>query len=111
MWGLGQLEPDKQRDERLAKQLPFTDTDHEIRAQAAKLAGTRKLKTNASRLVDLRHDKNARVRFHAAMALGQAGNADTVPHLIPNDISVLFYREFAFLLFKRSESSKFKKQC
>ena len=82
MWGLGQLEPDKQRDERLAKRLPFTDTDHEIRAQVAKLAGTRKLKTSAPQLVDLLHDKNARVRFHAAMALGQAGNADTVPHLI-----------------------------
>ena len=28
------------------------------------------------------HDKNARVQFHAAMALGKAGNEDAVPHLI-----------------------------
>ena len=28
------------------------------------------------------HDKNARVQFHAAMALGKMGNPDAAPHLI-----------------------------
>jgi len=82
MWGIGQLKPNKQRDKLLAKQLPLQDLDHEIRAQAAKLAGTRKLKTIIPQLVNMLHDKNARVQFHAAMALGKAGNEDAVPHLI-----------------------------
>ena len=43
LWGLGQLGDNSQRDKRLARRLPFTDSDFEIRAQAAKLAGTRKV--------------------------------------------------------------------
>ena len=82
LWGLGQLEDNSQRDKRLARRLPFTDSDFEIRAQAAKLAGTRKLKSCAAKLVDLLHDENARVQFHASMALGQAGDFSTVPSLI-----------------------------
>ena len=82
MWGMGQLKPNKQRDKLLAKQLPLEDLDHEIRAQAAKLAGTRKLKTSIPQLVNMLHDNNARVQFHAAMALGKTGNQDAVPHLI-----------------------------
>ena len=81
MWGLGQLDADQQRDKRLAKRLPFADNDAEIRAQAAKLAGTRALTLAAPRLVNLLHDKSARVQFHAAMALGQAGNSETTSHL------------------------------
>ena len=82
MWGLGQLDADQQRDKRLAKRLPFADNDAEIRAQAAKLAGTRALTSAAPRLVDLLHDKSARVQFHSAMALGQAGSPKTAPQLI-----------------------------
>ena len=82
MWGLGQIAPDKQRNEHLIKRLPFADNDPEIRAQVAKLAGARALKTAASRLVDMLHDENARVQFHAALALGQTGNNDTTSHLV-----------------------------
>ena len=82
LWGLGQLEDDSQRNKRLARRLPFTDSDFEIRAQAAKLAGIRKVKSCAAKLADLLHDENARVQFHAAMALGQAGDSSTVPGLI-----------------------------
>ena len=81
MWGLGQLRAGRQRDKRLAKRLPFADIDYEIRAQAAKLAGTRALTLATPRLVDLLHDKSARVQFHAAMALGQAGSSETTSHL------------------------------
>jgi len=82
MWGLGQLEPNRRRDRRLDKRLPFTDNDDEIRAQAAKLAGTRALTASAPRLVDMLHDKSARVQFHAAMALGQAGSTGTTSRLV-----------------------------
>jgi len=81
MWGLGQLRAGRQRDKRLAKRLPFADIDYEIRAQAAKLAGTRALTLATPRLVDLLCDKSARVQFHAAMALGQAGSSETTSHL------------------------------
>ena len=82
MWGIGQLKQNKQRDEVLTKKLPLVDLDNEIRAQAAKLAGTRELKTSMPQLINMLHDKNARVQFHAAMALGKMGNPDAAPHLI-----------------------------
>ena len=82
MWGIGQLKQNKQRDEVLTKKLPLVDLDNEIRAQAAKLAGTRELKTSIPQLINMLHDKNARVQFHAAMALGKMGNPDAAPHLI-----------------------------
>ena len=82
MWGIGQLKPNKQHDKLLAKQLPVADLDYEIRAQAAKLAGIRELKTSIPQLINMLHDENARVQFHAAMALGKAGNPDAVSHLI-----------------------------
>ena len=82
MWGIGQLKQNKQRDEVLTKKLPLVDFDNEIRAQAAKLAGARELKTSMPQLINMLHDKNARVQFHAAMALGKMGNPDAAPHLI-----------------------------
>ena len=101
MWGLGQLASDNQRDKRLVKRLPFADNDPEIRAQAAKLAGVRALKATAHRLVELLHDESARVQFHAAMALGQAGNKDTTSHLVAllerNDDSDAYIRHAAIM--------------
>lgn len=82
MWGIGQLKANKRRDKLLAKRLPMDDSDYEIRAQSAKLVGIRKLKISAPQLVEMLHDNNARVQFHAAMALTKAGNSDTVSHLI-----------------------------
>ena len=82
MWGLGQLTISDRKTTRLGRQLPFGDTSFEIRAQAAKLAGTLKIRSAAGSLVKLLKDNNARVQFHAAMALGRAGNRSTVPSLL-----------------------------
>ena len=81
-WGLGQLTINDRQAKRLAGQLPFDDASFEIRAQAAKLAGTLKLKPAAGSLVKLLNDNNARVQFHAAMSLGQAGSRSTAPALL-----------------------------
>ena len=82
MWGLGQLTISDRKTTRLGRQLPFGDASFEIRAQAAKLAGTLKIRSAAGSLVKLLKDNNARVQFHAAMALGRAGNRSTVPSLL-----------------------------
>ena len=82
LWGLGQLTISDRQAKRLSRQLPFGDANFEIRAQAAKLAGTLKIKPVAGSLVKLLKDNNARVQFHAAMALGQAGSQSTVPALL-----------------------------
>ncbi len=82
LWGLGQLTISDRQAKRLSRQLPFGDANFEIRAQAAKLAGTLKIKPVAWSLVKLLKDNNARVQFHAAMALGQAGSQSTVPALL-----------------------------
>jgi len=82
MWGLGQLTISNRQTKRLARQLPFGDASFEIRAQAAKLVGTLKISPAAESLVKLLKDNNARVKFHAAMALGQVGSQSTVPALL-----------------------------
>ena len=63
----------------MARHLPFGDASFEIRAQAAKLVGTLKISPAAESLVKLLKDNNARVKIHAAMALGQVGRQSTVP--------------------------------
>ena len=82
LWGLGQLTISDNQAKRLGKQLPFGDPNFEIRAQAAKLAGTLKIESAAGSLVKLLKDNNARVQFHTAMALGQAGSRSDVPALL-----------------------------
>ena len=82
MWGLGQLTISDKKTTRLGRQLPFGDASFEIRAQAAKLAGTLNIRSAAGSLVKLLKDNNARVQFHAAMALGRSGNRSTVPSLL-----------------------------
>lgn len=77
LWGLGQmklaLEP---------KELPFNDTDVEIRAQAAKTAGDLRLRGAVSELIRLLSDSSARVQFHAALALGKAGTTNAIDSLV-----------------------------
>ena len=82
LWGLGQLTIGDGQSKRLGKQLPFGDANFEIRAQAAKLAGTLKIRPAAGSLVELLKDNNARVQFHTAMSLGQAGSRSTVAALL-----------------------------
>ncbi|HYG77817.1 MAG TPA: PVC-type heme-binding CxxCH protein [Planctomycetota bacterium] len=80
IWGLGQISrsvPDA------LKSFPalLTDKDAEVRGQAAKLLGERKVATAFSGLVSLLKDENARVRFFAAMALGKLGNTQAIEPL------------------------------
>lgn len=82
LWGLGQLTIGDGQSKRLGKQLPFGDANFEIRAQAAKLAGTLKIRPAAGSLVELLKDNNARVQFHTAMSLGHAGSRSTVAALL-----------------------------
>lgn len=73
LWGLGQLQ--RQTPAALAC-LPtlLTDTDPEIRAQAAKLAGDHGQSTHYDRLLALLTDRSPRVQFFAAQSLGKLGN-------------------------------------
>ena len=73
LWGLAQLaRKDLQHAAHLA---PFlTDTDVEVRAQAAKMIGDVRYAAAADRLVPMLKDRSARVRFFAAEALGRAGH-------------------------------------
>ena len=80
LWGLSQLRPQLAVD-----QIPFRDSDPEIRAQAAKLAGELRLNATVSMVAALLSDPSRRVQFHAAMALGkirQASAFDPVVQLL-----------------------------
>lgn len=70
IWGLGQIG----REDSLALDYVselLTDPEFEIRAQAAKVLGEEAHTSAATQIVPLLKDKNLRVRFHAAIALGQ----------------------------------------
>ena len=70
LWGLAQL---ARRDRRHATQLPafLSDSDGEIRAQAARLIGDIRDATAADRLLPLLKDSEPRARFFATEALGR----------------------------------------
>ena len=69
--------PQLDADQRTSAQAAWlADNDAEIRAQAAKLAGTRALTLAMPRLVDLLHDKRPG-RGSAAMALGKGSPEST----------------------------------
>ncbi|MFM8358104.1 MAG: HEAT repeat domain-containing protein, partial [Verrucomicrobiota bacterium] len=72
LWGLIRL-PGVLR----AGSLPFSDPEPRVRAQAARVAGDRKLDGARRPLVRLLGDPEPRVRFHAALALGKLGREDT----------------------------------
>ncbi len=77
LWGIGQL-----RDRRLADALPYFDTDPEIRAQSARMAGDLHASGAAAALIRLLGDSEPRVQFHAAAALAKAGDVSAVPTLV-----------------------------
>jgi quinoprotein glucose dehydrogenase len=81
LWGLGQL---ARKDSSLSKNfIPFlTDSDTEVRAQAAKLIGDAPIKEASEALITLLGDESARVKFFAAQALGRIGDDEAIEPLI-----------------------------
>lgn len=77
LWGLGQL-----RTALSAKQLPLSDPDSRVRAQAAKISGDLQLTQAVVPLIRLLQDSNARVRFHAALALGKISDPKALHGLV-----------------------------
>jgi quinoprotein glucose dehydrogenase len=76
LWGLSQIGRPL-----TPAQLPFSDPDLEIRAQAAKAAGELKLQPAIPELIRLLSDSAPRVRFHAAIALGKISAPSAIPAL------------------------------
>ncbi len=77
LWGLGQA-----RTPLNARRLPLLDAKPRIRAQAAKVAGDLRVADSVPALIECLRDENARVRFHAAIALGKLGNASALEALV-----------------------------
>lgn len=81
LWALGQIQ---RQDSSALAVLPhlFTDTDPEIRAQAAKLAGEHLQKATFKSLVSLLSDSAERVQYFAAESLGKLGNKNGAKPLL-----------------------------
>lgn len=81
MWGIGQLARD---DAEQAKPLIdfLTDSDPEVRAQAAKVLGDVRYKDAADDIIPLLKDESLRVQFFAAEALGRMEHQPAVEPII-----------------------------
>ena len=80
IWGLGQVA--EKNANAAGPLLPLlADQDSEVRAQAAKVIGDRKLAAAGDQLIAQLKDANARARYHAALALGKIGHAPAVDPL------------------------------
>jgi quinoprotein glucose dehydrogenase len=81
IWGLGQM---AEKTPPAAAPLVglLTDADAEVRAQAAKVLGERKIAAAADPLVSLLKDSSPRVAFQTALALGKIGHAPAVGALL-----------------------------
>ena len=77
LWGLAQA-----RTTVNASDLPLTDREPRIRAQAAKVAGDLRVKDAAAGLIACLRDENLRVRFQAAIALGKVGDPSAFDALV-----------------------------
>jgi quinoprotein glucose dehydrogenase len=86
VWGLGQAArstgPQSGRDQHLVLLPLLADSDPEVRAQTAKVLGDVKAEAAFAGLVNLLTDTSARVRFFAAIALGNLGRPQAVEPLI-----------------------------
>jgi quinoprotein glucose dehydrogenase len=82
LWGLGQLLPKIPKAARPIMEALYAQ-DAEVRAQAAKIAGTYRLDTTFGRLALLcSRDESSRVRFFAALALGKFGHREAIDPLV-----------------------------
>jgi quinoprotein glucose dehydrogenase len=77
VWGLGQIGPDAAA--RAVARLD--DPEAEVRAQAARTLGDRRVGAAFDGLVKLLKDESPRVRFFAAAALGKLGRREAIPPL------------------------------
>ncbi|MGH7968096.1 MAG: HEAT repeat domain-containing protein, partial [Limisphaerales bacterium] len=89
IWGLGQLAapyPEEGLPKPIATGMDLlvqllSDTDAEVRAQAAKVLGDRRYSKAYAGLKTLLKDPNPRARFFAAISVGKFGRSDAVPGL------------------------------
>lgn len=79
IWGLGQL---AREGVRVEFTLLLADTQFEVRAQAAKVIGDANESRFANQIVKLLSDKEPRVRYFAALALGKFGERKHVPPVL-----------------------------
>ncbi len=81
LWTLGMVQT---QDASALSVLPdlLADEDHEVRAQAAKLAGDHQLTATKSTLVERLQDPAARVQFFAAQSLGKLGDPAVATDLL-----------------------------
>jgi quinoprotein glucose dehydrogenase len=83
MWGLGQIARKFPHSHVLDQAAAWLqDDDAEVRAQAAKLAGEHKLAGAYRALVEHLRDKEPRVRFQAALALGKLEKGEAIPDIL-----------------------------
>jgi quinoprotein glucose dehydrogenase len=73
IWGLGQI-GEKQVNATGALLGILSDPDAEVRAQAAKVLGDRRVEAAGEKIQPLLGDSSSRVRFQAAVALGKIGH-------------------------------------
>lgn len=81
LWGLIQLKSSRLQGT-LANQLPWDDSDRQIRQQCARLAGDLRLPDAEPMLIGQLSDDAPLVRSHAAIALGKVGTAKSADVLI-----------------------------
>lgn len=81
IWGLGQL---GRKNPAAYESLPalLSDSDIEVRCQAAKVLGDGKVVAAFASLMEMVKSDDARVRFFGAMALGKLGRKEAVPAIV-----------------------------
>lgn len=79
LWGLGQIQ-EQGASEKIAKLLVSltSDSEPEVRAQAAKLLGDHRIAAGADRLLKLLGDESPRARYFAALSLGKLRSSAAV---------------------------------
>jgi len=84
IWGIGQLARRSSDPALAAKPVMalLKDSDAEVRAQAAKLAGETKSALEFETLIELLRDESSRVRYFAAVSLGKLGLNGALPALL-----------------------------
>jgi putative membrane-bound dehydrogenase-like protein len=104
VWGIAQLARGDSRHAALLTPL-LSDSDGEIRAQAAKMIGDVRLQAAGKALLPLLKDASPRARFFAAEALGRialkAATAPIVEMLAANDDKDVFLRHAGALALSR----------